>query len=148
MQTQIPSGAHNDEEAFQPPEMNLANEADENNDEAEADVEPRYGYWSSNKNKCLAALILAATIICVLAAGGSIKTAYDSKRSNAVGVATAYGSYGPVAATSAKSSKTPTSSSKATKSKSSKAPKSKSSKAPKSKSSKAPTSAPAIPCPS
>ena len=138
MQTQIPSGAHNDEEAFQPPEMNLANEADENNDEAEAeaDVEPRYGYWSSNKNKCLAALILAATIICVLAAGGSIKTAYDSKRSNAVGLETAYSDYGAAAATSAKSSKTPKSSSKA--------PKSKSSKAPKSKSSKAPTSAPSL----
>ena len=140
MQTQIPSGAHNDEEAFQPPEMNLANEADGNNDEAEVDVEPRYGYWSSNKNKWLAALILAATIICVLAAGGSIKTAYDSKRSNAVGVEAAYGNYGPVTATSAtrapksKSSKSPKSSSKA--------PKSKSSKAPKSKSSKAPTSAP------
>ena len=121
--------------------MNLANEADENNDEAEADVEPRYGYWSSNKNKCLAALIVVTAVVCIFAVGSGIKTAYDSKRSNAVGVATTYGNYGPVAATSA--TKAPTSkSSKAPKTPKSKAPKSKSSKAPKSKSSKAPTSAP------
>ena len=157
MQTQISSGAHNDEEAFQSAEMNSAvdndgllprefttsdanDDDDGNNDEAEA-AEPRYGYWSSNKNKCLAALIVVTAVVCIFAVGSGIKTAYDSKRSNAVGVATTYGNYGPVSATSA--TKAPTSkSSKAPKSKSSKAPKSKSSKAPKSKSSKAPTSAP------
>ena len=108
---QIPSGSHNDvEETFRswipppvdnddllPQEFITSDANDNSDDQAEATAATRIGwFWSSNKYKWLAALVLCTTIVCALAAGGSsIKGAHEKKRSNAVDLKTSYGDYGP-----------------------------------------------------
>ena len=155
MQTQIPNGAYNDDdEAFRATEMNSDSdnggllpeefissddagiiEADDDN---EAAVVSRCGFWSSKNFKVLAGITLLSALICIFAASGSSIKAYHTRRSDAADLQAVYGNYGPAtpAPSKAAKSKCPKSSSKASKysysnSMKSKSPKASSSKSPK-----------------
>eukprot|EP00986_Skeletonema_menzelii_P014176 scaffold9059_cov66-Skeletonema_menzelii.AAC.1 len=163
MQTQIPSGAYDGDEAFRATELNSNSDNDgllpedfinsdaddivaaEVNDgadagaNAEAAVAPRCGYWSSKNFKLLACFTLLSALICIFAASGSSIKAYHTRRSDAADLQAAYGNYGPAtpAPSKAAKSKCPKSSSKASKYSYSNSMKSKSPKASSSKSPKA-----------
>ena len=114
MQTQIATGAHDDDRAAemnadsgndgQLPEDFINSDAEdaeadgEVDAEADAAVAPRCGFWSSKNFKLIAGLTLLSALICVFAAGGSSIKEYHMGRSNAANLKTTYDDYGAATA--------------------------------------------------
>ena len=78
MQTQIDTGAHDD------------NRAAEMNADSGAAVAPRCGFWSSKNFKAIAGFTLLSALICFFAASGSSIKEYHMRRSNASDLQASY----------------------------------------------------------